>query len=129
MFKIILAISSLILFLLCVNCASNNVEGTIGKEFTLNKGQQIQFKQENLTIKFVDIPKDNRCVGTCVWEGYADVAVQVSENGKTDSIILNTTNQRGYSTTKNVGQYKIQLTKLDSSSIFSSPSATFLITK
>ncbi len=132
MIKKFLAVIFAGLFLFCISCQNHNVmlEGFLDKEFTLEEGQQIRFKQENLLIKFLDVPKDNRCKGVCVWEGNADVAVQVIDNNeKTNLLILNTTNQSGYSMTKDFGEYKIQLMQLDSGGIFSRYRVSLLITK
>jgi hypothetical protein len=106
-------------------------QGYLDREFTLEKGQQIHFNEEKLTVKFIDVSNDNRCTKVCVWEGNADVVVQVTDaTGKKESLTLNTTNYQDYSTTKNFGQYKIQLIGLESSGcIFTSYQPTLTVTK
>ena len=121
------------LSLFLISCQNDNAneEGFLNREFKLKAGQQIHFKQENLRVKFINVPKDSRCTGVCAWEGVADAAIEIiGDSGKTDSLILNTTNQRGNSTTKDFGQYEIRLIQLNSDGyIFSAYTVTLLLTK
>ena len=97
-------------------CRNNNLgmEVPLNQEFKLKEGAQVHLTQENLIVKFMGEVKDNRCTGVCAWEGNADVSVQIIGNNETiENLVLNTTDQRGYSTTKDFGKYKIQMIRLE----------------
>lgn len=66
------------------------IEADLGDEFSLPIGQEASITGENLRISFDDVTEDSRCPlnVTCVWEGRASMAVQLTYNDKVDNIVL-----------------------------------------
>ena len=123
--------SMLILGIYLSGNSNSGAEGSLDREFTLKAGEQIELKPDGATVKFVGVPNDNRCKAICDWEGYAEVDVEViAQTGEIYSITVNTTNQRGYSTTKIAGPYKVRLVGLKSSgAALPDYSVTLFVTK
>jgi hypothetical protein len=60
--------------------------------FTLGLDQTAEFPELSLTITFRSVPSDSRCPRTvvCVWEGNADVQLEVTVRGEVRRVGLNT---------------------------------------
>ena len=76
----------------------------LDEEIQIKFGESVTLEKGKLTIKFKSIAGDSRCPQgvVCVWEGNAEVILEVSKN----EIVLNTTLDPNE---KVVGDYNIQL--------------------
>ena len=75
-----------------VRC-SNGTGPSLGDEVKLNYGQSIVLEDGALTVEFMSVAGESRCPEgvTCVWEGNAEIRVQVSSAEMTETYALNTT--------------------------------------
>jgi hypothetical protein len=71
-----------------------------GQEFKLRVGKQVGFDGSSLKIRFLSVASDSRCPKdvTCVWEGNAEVLLEMTENGDVTIVKLNT--HRGFQSPK-----------------------------
>lgn len=62
------------------------------RAFTLGLDQTAEFPDLQLTITFRSVPSDSRCPRTvqCVWEGNAEVRLEVAVRDEVRSVVLNT---------------------------------------
>src|SRR5687767_2000403 len=68
------------------------VQPRIEQPFTLGPDQTAEFPNHQLTITFRSVPSDSRCPQTvvCVWEGSAEVRLEVTVRDEVRWIVLNT---------------------------------------
>ncbi|MEO7839420.1 MAG: hypothetical protein ABIU06_08730 [Anaerolineales bacterium] len=80
------------------------IESQLDEEIQIKIGESVTLERGILTIKFKSLAEDSRCPqgADCVWEGNAEVLLEVSKN----EIALNTTLDPKE---KVVGDYNIQL--------------------
>lgn len=80
------------------------IEYQLGQEIQIQLGERITLEKGSLTIKFKTLAGDSRCPdgAVCVWQGNAEVILEVSEN----EISLNTSLEPKEAV---VGQYTIRL--------------------
>jgi len=80
------------------------IEPQLDEEIQIKIGESVTLEKESLTIKFKSLVADSRCPQgvVCVWEGNAEVILEVSKN----EIALNTALDPKE---KVVGDYNIQL--------------------
>lgn len=71
--------------------ASDKDEQT-GREVKVEKGREVELKDEKLKIKFVSLVSDSRCPKdvTCIWAGDAEILLKVRAKGKAKFIHLHT---------------------------------------
>jgi hypothetical protein len=84
----------------------------IAQEFSLKGGQTTVLESEQLTIRFKSVTNESRCPVNlrCVWEGNAQVNLQVTKAGKSPSkIALNTLGMRKYPREAKYLDYTIKL--------------------
>lgn len=91
----------------------------LGQKFTIGYGREVRLEDEGLEIRFASVTSDSRCPSDpevkCVWEGYAQIAVQLSKGGEdTASIKLNTPSplQQKYPSENSYLDYTVKLVKL-----------------
>lgn len=64
----------------------------VGESFTLAPDRERSIPVIGLVVRFVDVPTDHRCPldVTCVWEGDAEVVVNVVQDGEARTFRLHT---------------------------------------
>jgi hypothetical protein len=64
----------------------------VGESFTLAPGGERSIAAIGLVVRFVDVPTDHRCPldVTCVWEGDAEVVVNVVQDGEARTFRVHT---------------------------------------
>ena len=74
----------------CGKKIPNEVEASLGQEFTLSIGQSASLSGENLTIKFVKVISDSRCPtgATCIWAGEASSLIKITSSESAFSKVL-----------------------------------------
>lgn len=87
----------------------------LGKEFSIKAGQQLKLDGADFQVKFVGVPQDSRCpIGVnCVWEGNAEVALNVSYDKCAANLTLNTHNSPQTVQEGKAGGFRVKLIKLD----------------
>ena len=91
----------------------------LGKKFTIQYGRQVRLESEGLEVRFASVTSESRCPSDpevkCVWEGYAQIAVQL-DKARNDAALmkLNTPNplQEKYSSRKSYLVYTVELVEL-----------------
>lgn len=94
--KTILSISFLAIFSILTFGISATAQTT--DTITVKVAKQKRAPRSKVTVKLLSVVEDSRCpIGTnCIWAGNATVKVQLSFNGKTETVELNTdTGRRG----------------------------------
>lgn len=56
----------------------------LGREFTIERGREVEIAGEGLTVRFVSVVSDSRCPkgAECIWEGYARILVRLGKEGE-----------------------------------------------
>lgn len=83
----------------------------LGDEFELKPGQEVQI-QGGPTVTFIEVPSDSRCPEdvTCVWQGNAEVVLQIKRAKK--QIVTATVNTGIDPMETEYRQFKIRLVRL-----------------
>lgn len=65
----------------CQNELSVESEPKLGKEFSIQNGEQLVIQGKKITVKFVEVLKEYRCPKgvECVWAGNAKIAIYLNE--------------------------------------------------
>ena len=68
------------------------VQPRLEQAFTLSLDQTAEFPDLQLTITFRSVPSDSRCPRNvqCVWEGSAEVGLEVTVRDEVRRVVLNT---------------------------------------
>ncbi|MFA5401083.1 MAG: hypothetical protein WC169_08590 [Dehalococcoidia bacterium] len=92
MFKHLLLLSSLFLFITAAGCqgSEGRIQASLDKEFSLSIGQTAEIKSEGITLQFEGIQEDSRCPegATCFWAGRVIGTLLITDNGLTSRIML-----------------------------------------
>jgi hypothetical protein len=88
----------------------------LGQALILEYGQVVALKDARLKVGFVSVTSESRCPSDpevkCVWEGYAQIAVQLDEAGNDTALMkLNTPNplREKYPSRKRYLDYTVKL--------------------
>lgn len=83
-----------------------------GSEIKVKVGRKVVFKGEALTVRFDAVASDSRCPegALCIWEGDADVKVEVKAGRKTRLFHLHTSQR--YAQEEKFGGYIVRLISL-----------------
>jgi hypothetical protein len=90
-------------------------DARLGKEFSIKAGQQLKIDGVDVQVKFVGVPQDSRCPTgvNCVWEGNAEVALNLSYDKCTSNLTLNTHKSPQTVQEEMAGGFRVKLIKLD----------------
>ena len=127
--KSIRAVTCALLFIMLLSCSeqpsslktsSREEPGPqLGKKFTIQYGRQVRLEHEGLDVRFASVTSESRCPSDpevrCVWEGYAQIAVQLDKAGNDAALMkLNTPNplKEKYPSRKSYLDYAVKLVKL-----------------
>jgi heat shock protein HslJ len=63
---------------------------SLGQEFTLKVGETAELKDEDFSIKFIEVTQDSRCAtgATCVWAGEVEIVVEITDETSTEKVNL-----------------------------------------
>lgn len=88
-------------------------EASLNHEFHVTFGQEIEIREEQVTVTFASLLNDSRCPAdvTCVWEGDAEILIQMRQAGAEVTELKLHTNQR-FTQAEKYRQYVIQLVAL-----------------
>lgn len=91
--------------------ASNVVHPSIDRSFTLQPAQRAEFPDQQISITFRAVRADGRCPRTvvCVWEGNAEIQLEVSVQNVSQVIDLNTAVEPRDAV---IGAYRLRLRSL-----------------
>lgn len=91
--------------------ASSVVQPSIDRSFTLQPAQRAEFPDQKISITFRAVQADGRCPRTvvCVWEGNAEVQLEVSVQNVSQVIVLNTAIEPRDTA---IGAYRLRLRSL-----------------
>ena len=89
-------------------------EAFLNQEFRVTVGQEIEIREEQLTVGFTSLLNDSRCPAdvTCVWEGDAEILIQVRQANAEMAEFKLHTNQR-FTQAGKYRRYVIQLVALN----------------
>jgi hypothetical protein len=97
-----LSLFMLVLLFTAISCRTpDSPQASLGREFTLQIGQEAVIVNESLTIKFAAVTEDSRCPKgvTCIWAGRAVSKLEIVRSNQSSSILLEETGGTdGYST-------------------------------
>lgn len=105
----------------CINCSpidndnkenKNMTQAELNKEFKLKINEEIEIKEENIKVKFLDVIEDSRCPSdiNCFWQGQAIILVNIYKDNKdlgNFSLITHSENKKSFD------QYSIEFTNID----------------
>lgn len=98
-------------------CGKKNHESSItpGKEFTLVEGKSASLKSKNLVLTFDEVSEDSRCplYTDCIWEGQAVIKMEVQKGKEKTSIEFTRKGKESTPIKQSVGEYEIQLIKIE----------------
>lgn len=82
---------------LLIGCNSSNstpteIEDLVTQQFTVRYGQTAAVAGSSLRVRFAELAEESRCPKNvvCVWMGNAKIRLDVTSNGRTESVELNT---------------------------------------
>jgi hypothetical protein len=94
--------------------AARLLTAQLGEEFRLGVGRAATIEGEDLTVRFIGVREDSRCPTTvnCIWEGNAQIVVEVSKPpNDTERLALNTNPQ--FATKGPYLEYIVALNRLE----------------
>lgn len=68
----------------------------VGEQITLQVGDVVNIMPDGFSVRFRDIPEDNRCPAAldCIWEGRAVIELGIEKKGNVEVILLETPNSQ-----------------------------------
>jgi hypothetical protein len=100
---------------LLIGCNSSTspteTQDLVSREFTLRYGQSANIAGTPLKIRFAELAEESRCPRSvvCAWAGNAKIRLEVTANGRTDSVFLNTAGNPPFPREATVFGYTIRL--------------------
>jgi hypothetical protein len=94
---------------------NNSAEVVLGKEFTIDFGQTIEIKSENLKIQFLNVLDDSRCPSDvqCIWAGQAKVVLDIHKDDQKNLGNYEFVVSAGDSPVQNREGYSVKLVRLE----------------
>jgi hypothetical protein len=104
---------------LMISCNSSSSTPTetqdlVTQQFTLRYGQSAAIAGSSLRVRFAEPAEESRCPRNvvCVWMGNAKIRLDVTSNGRTESVFLNTAGNSEFPREATVFGTKIRLVDL-----------------